>query len=122
MTGGIPQHALAMKAVSVAGCIDQVDLTKLAAVEVLLREAQMVEYHYQNVEKDKEETAKKQKGHSAAPLTSEEMMLFQGTGKSHFESMICPDLMEHIAKALERDANILKQSRKAREERALARK
>ena len=52
----------------------------------------------------------------------EEMELFQGTGKSSFECMVCPELVEHIAKQLERDSLILKQSRKAREERALARK
>jgi hypothetical protein len=36
--------------------------------------------------------------------------------------MVCPELMEHVAKNLGRESHIQKQSRKAREERALQRK
>ena len=51
----------------------------------------------------------------------EKMEYFLSSSKSVSESMICPPLLEWIAKQLERDANVQKQYRKAREERALAR-
>ena len=54
--------------------------------------------------------------------TIDESELFLGVGKSAYESMICLDLTDWIAKQLERDANILKSTRKAREERAQSRK
>ena len=120
---GIPQHSLAMRALAVGGCSDQLDIVNNVSFELLLREAQMVEFHYQTLERDAQEKLRKNaKGGAAAQGPSiEEVALFQGAGKTQFESMVCPDLMEHIAKQLERDANILKQSRKAREERALLR-
>ncbi len=46
---------------------------------------------------------------------------FGGAKKSILGVMVCPDLMGHISKALESEAQIQKQSRKAREEKALAR-
>ena len=47
---------------------------------------------------------------------------FLGQSKSAWDCMVAPALTEHVAKNLERDAGIAKQTRKAREERALARK
>mmetsp|Transcript_26387 Transcript_26387/g.57288 ORF Transcript_26387/g.57288 Transcript_26387/m.57288 type:complete len:387 (+) Transcript_26387:759-1919(+) len=114
---GVVQHQVALRTVALAGCSDQLDLTNLAAVEHLLREAQMVEYHYKNLERDVDVKGKGKQG-----LPNEEMDLFLGAGKSSHDAMVCPELMDHVAKAMERDALILKQSRKAREERALARK
>ncbi len=46
-------------------------------------------------------------------VPSNEMDLFRGSGKSSNEVMVAPELMEYVAKNLERDALILKQSRKA---------
>ncbi len=102
-----------------AGCADQLDLPNLACVEHLMREAQMVEYHYKNLERDHDAKGAKGKG---GGLAVEEVELFLGGGKSHFEAMVAPDLVEYVAKNLERESSILKQSRRAREEHALARK
>ena len=55
-------------------------------------------------------------------LGIEEVELFLGSNKSSTDTMIAPDLTEWVAKQMERDASIAKQSRKAREESALARK
>ena len=55
-------------------------------------------------------------------LPSDEMEMFLGVSKSVYNVMVAPDLQEWIGKQLERDANIAKQTRKAREERTLARK
>ena len=40
----------------------------------------------------------------------------------HGDVMICPDLMDYVAKETEREASVMKQVRKAREERTLAAK
>ena len=46
------------------------------------------------------------------------MSMARGAG----EIMVCPELLDCVAKEVERDAGVLKQIRKAREERALIRK
>ena len=89
-------------------------------MEHLLREVQLVEYHYRGVERDTDEQQRKQKKIGGMPI--EEVGLFLGSIKSSTDTMIAPDLTEWAAKQVERDASIAKQSRKAREERVLARK
>ena len=117
---GVTAHASALRAVALAGCCDQLDLPNLSVIEHLLRDGQMVEYHYKNVEREKEDKLRRDK--KVTGPTIDESELFLGVGKSAYESMICPDLTDWIAKQLERDANILKSTRKAREERAQSRK
>ena len=116
---GVNQHQVALRTLALAGCGDQLDLPNLCCMEHLAREAQMVEYYYRTQEREADEEKKKQKTMAGLPL--KEVELFLSAGKSHFESMVCPVLVEHVAKALEREATVMKQSRKAREERALAR-
>jgi hypothetical protein len=108
---------LALRTLALAGCSDQLDLPNCSSMEHLFREAQMIEYHYKTMERD-EDDKKKQK----TAMPSQEADLFLGAGKTGHEAMVAPELMEHVAKSLERDALILKQSRKFREERSLARK
>ena len=55
-------------------------------------------------------------------MSLEEQHAFAGTSRSSATLMICPELVQHTAKELERQSAIDKQSRKAREERALRRK
>ena len=112
-------HQLALRTIGMAGCSDQLDLCNLGCMEHLLREPQLVEYFYANVEKDKAEKERQQakKGTASGP-SGEEMELFRGAYKSSGSSMVCPELTEWIGRQLERDANIMKQARKAREERA----
>ena len=119
---GILQHGLALRCVALAGCVDQLDLPNLAVVEALLREAQMTEYHYRQIERDEFEKARTKDKKAAAGLSMDEVEYFQGTEKTATDSMIAPQLVEWIATQGERDASIMKQTRKAREERALARK
>lgn len=45
----------------------------------------------------------------------EEMELFLGAGKSYFEAMMCPELLEHAANNLEGETTVVKKSRKAHE-------
>ena len=45
-----------------------------------------------------------------------------GANRDYGEVMVAPVLLDHVAKEFERDAAVLKQVRKAREERRLANK
>ena len=52
---GVEAHRIALRAMSLGSCADQLDMTNLALGEHLLREAQLVEFHYRNIERDLEE-------------------------------------------------------------------
>ena len=117
---GVVMHQTSMRAMGMAGCSDQLDLANLSCIEYMAREAQMIEHFYQNVERELEDKQRKDK--KLVGPTVDEMELFVGADKSPYDVMVCPALAEWIAKEMERDANIQKQSRKARQERALPRK
>ena len=118
---GVGIHATAMRCLAAAACQDQLDLPNLCFAELLAREAQMIEHHYRNEEKAREEKKRKEKGgKGGVGMPTDEAELFLGAGKNFTEVMLCPTLSEFVSKQLERDAAIMKQSRKAREERALA--
>ena len=119
---GVLQHGIALRAIALAGCQDQLDLPNLAVIESLVREAQMSEYYYKQIERDEHEKSRGQDKKNSRGLALDEVEYFQGTDKTAYDSMICPALAEWIAKQAERDSSIAKQTRKAREERALARK
>ncbi len=116
----VSAHQACLRSLALAGCSDQLDLVNLAICESLFREIQAGEHHYRQAERDQEGKARKDKKHAGVP--ADEMDLFLDVGKSSYDCMVCPMIQEHIAKTFERDANIVKQTRKAREERALARK
>ena len=84
-----------------------------------MREAQLVEHHYHGMARDAEDKKLIETKSKAPPRHEQE--LFLGSQKSHHESMVSPALIEWVAKGLERESSILKQARKAREERKLAR-
>ena len=59
---------------------------------------------------------------NSLPLLAYESSVFTGSHREHGDAMICPELLDYVAKEVERDASIMKQVRKAREERAEANK
>ena len=112
---GVAEHESAMKALDEAGSYDGLEITNLASLEVLLRRAQLVEYVYQL-------EGKEPKGKGGGKANNrfglvDEAAVFSGSHRSTGDIMICPDLMDYVAKEVERDAQIMKQVRKAREER-----
>ena len=85
------------------------------------RWAQLTERYYLQVERDHEEKEQQHKGKNAKTgPRSEEADLFLGAFKTYAQAMVCLELAEWIGKDLERESSVLKQSRKAREERAAA--
>lgn len=53
---------------------------------------------------------------------SYEASIFSGSHKQYGDSMVSPALLEYVAKEVESEASVMKQVRKAREERAAASK
>ena len=119
---GVNVHKLAMRAIQHGGCYDGIELCNLASIEDILREAQMVEYVYlQEANSTKAAPAGKKgqgRGRGQAGLVNE-LEVFTGTHRDSGETMVCPELSDYVAKELERDAGVMKQIRKSREEKAL---
>ena len=57
----------------------------------------------------------------SAPLTADELDLFEGAGRVASTLMVCPALIRYISEESKKEADITKASRKAREERLMAR-
>ena len=145
---GVTHYQSIMRMLDTLVCWDQVDAPNLSGVEVALRQVQLYEYSYA-MEADARDSAGPANGPSAesageggpSPKAKakgkkgghqsrgfikmgfvDEAAVFAGTAKHDGMMMVCPLLLDHVAKEVERDTSILKQVRKAREERrALAR-
>ena len=55
-------------------------------------------------------------------LSVEEQVLFGGLQRQASSLMVCPDLLDHVRREVERDATLAKNLRKAREEKDANRK
>ena len=108
-----------------AGTFDQLDIPNLASLEVVARRLETIEYSYKDRTRDGERGMPAAAAGSSLGgfnlLSFDEADLFDGSG--HVGSTVCcaPSLVEHVSKELEKEAQIQKQARKAREERALTR-
>ncbi|CAE8601066.1 unnamed protein product, partial [Polarella glacialis] len=119
---GVAEHETYMKTVARLGEFDGVDIMNLVGVEVLLRQAQLIEYVYS----DKGPAAKgggkgdgeqKKKNEKGGHEVIYEASIFTGSNKEYGDTMVAPQLLEYVAKEVEKDAAVMKQVRKAREER-----
>lgn len=127
---GVVEHSLIMQALDLGARFDALDIANLACFELLARKAQMVEYSVlgegdragaqrrDRVEGGRQEGAGQgrrpvvaHRRRSHLPRTTQRIRGLHGG----------PDLMEYVSKEVEREASIMKQVRKAREERHLAR-
>jgi len=123
---GVSQYEDIMRMVFYLACWDGANLPNLAGVEVALRRAQLIEYVYR-MEEEKTEKAdgdgdKKGRGRGRGRgllhhAFIDESAIFTGTSREFGDAMVCPELLTHVGSEIERDANVLKQVRKAREER-----
>ena len=114
-----------MKILDKLGRYDGLDLSNLAGVEMAFRRAQLIEYFYsergpgggKGSGKGKKEDKKEEGG-----LYQMEASIFSGSHKEFGDTMVAPDLMDYVSREVEREASIMKQVRKAREERAAVNK
>jgi hypothetical protein len=140
-------HKSALRALAIGGFHDQLDLPNFIWAEHCAREVELAEYYYRCVAKDQEDKLRKEKNMMGPP--SEEMTLWSfgawfcwrwepcdhnpsdapnrcPDGRATFPRAghlagghVCPSIEEWIGKDLENDAQISKQAKKARVERAL---
>ena len=91
-------------------CFDQLQVGSLAAAEFCARQIQLVEEKYRDrgVPKD-----------SLELVSESEAALFSGS-RSRTTICVCPALSEWIAEEMRKEAAVMKERRKAREERNLA--
>lgn len=131
---GVQLHETVLKQLETLGTYDGLDLVNLAGVEMMLRQAQLVEYAYAQdsalgYSEVQAVTSGKEKGKKGAGREKDdgggrftlvhEAAVFAGNHQDSGNFMICPDLLEYVGREIERDASVLKQVRKAREERRL---
>lgn len=107
---GVSEHEQACRTLQVLACFDQLNLYNLAGAEVVARRLQMVEEKY----KDRILS-------SMGEAEPSEQHLFSGTQGTRANLCICPALQSWIAEEMGKESAILKERRKAREERQLAR-
>ena len=117
---GVTEHETGLRAIELAGCYDGMDITNVASLEVMMRRVQLVEYAYSDRrnEKGKKGGGKDTKGDDRAGLV-EEAAVFSGIHRETGEMMVAPELLEYVSREIEKDASIMKQIRKVREERRL---
>eukprot|EP00971_Amphidinium_carterae_P118249 2342609-Amphidinium_carterae.2 len=113
---GITEHMQLCTALRLATETDQLDITNLSCMELLLRRVQTIEFSYQQKLQDMEG-----KG-GQGRLSQEEAGAFAGTTRSVTQLMVAPSLTEHVRTELEREGKLFKHLRQAREEREAARK
>jgi len=123
---GVNVHESGLKILQLLGEYDHLDLPNSAGVEALLRQVQLIEYVYMQDSaasrgKGGGKTGEGKKEKSAGVSFTgfvDELAVFSGSHRETGEAMVCPALLQFVAAEVERDAGILKQVRKAREERA----
>ena len=108
----VSEHEFCMRLLQVAVQYDQLNVSELAVFELICRKAQMAEYRH------KEKVLSRIGG---ADDLLEDEHLYMGTSETRGMLMVSPLLVHHVSEELHREAAVLKERRKLREERATAR-
>ena len=101
-------HELLSELLELFGCVDQLDMTNLAGLESLSRHFQFLEF----------EVKKKMDAKKPSHDNSE---YYLGRPRRTGGALVSPELMKWVAEKASKDSAVLKEQRKAAEERALAR-
>ena len=125
---GVDIHENGMRAIERAGCYDGLDLCNLACVEVMMRQLQLVEYVYAQDALAAPSTDAggkagrkgRGRGRSRGALL-DESAVFLSAHRDDGEMMVCPELLSFVSAEVSKDASVMKEVRKAREERKLLR-
>ena len=104
--GGVANHESWCRLIEIAECFDQVNGGALAHMEFAARQVQFVEERWKERVVGKDE------------IGVSEASLFSGVSNRH-NLCICPALTSWIAEEMRKESSVLKERRKAREERAL---
>ena len=110
---GVQTHEMVCRTLETMGCYDQINLYSSAAAETHCRQLQLVE-----VEEKHRDRLLQQQG--LADQTDDSHLFLGGQG-TRGGCCVCPELQSWIAEQLQKESAVLKERRKAREERQLAR-
>ena len=134
----VAQHELTMNVLELFGKYDQLNLANSAGLEILLREAQLTEWRFEERRLalvggaaggaggetgeagGGEDKKNKERGQRDAGPSSEEAALWTRATKDYQDVMVCPALRRHAPKEAESQVPEPKATRKARKEGALA--
>ncbi|CAK0816861.1 unnamed protein product, partial [Prorocentrum cordatum] len=99
---GVGDHDLAMRMAELGLSFDQLNLGELASFELLMRKAQMAEGRHRD---------------RLAAVQGDDLMeesyLYLGAGETRGLAMVAPALVDHVNSEMHREAQILKECRKA---------
>jgi len=110
---GVDEHHFLSEALERAAVFDQLNISELEAFEAIARRYQMWEEIYASALKQAEVGV----DHGD---WLDERRIFLGAEKSKGHALVCPALEQHVATKLAAESAVLKERRKAREERTLA--
>ena len=102
---GVEAHEVALKTLEHAGTYDGVDVPNLASLELMMRKAQLCEYVYMQDSDTKVDGGKNNKGGSGNRTSGllkvgflDEAAVFAGAHRDHGDAMVCPLLLEYVAR------------------------
>ena len=119
---GATEHENLMKILDRLGRFDGLDLSNLAGAELAFRRLQPIEYFYSDRGPGGGKGSGKNKEKKVDEAYKAEAAVFTGTHREFGDTMVAPELLDYVSKEVEKDASVMKQVRKAREERAAASK
>ena len=111
---GVDDHAFLSDVMEQALQYDQLNISELGCFEAIARRYQMVEEMYSAALRDAE-------AGSGSSDWLDERHIFLGHERSRGHALISPELERHVAGKLQEESSVLKERRKGREERQLAR-
>ena len=119
---GVSEYASCLWMFKLSGSHDKLDLPNINGVEALFRRVMAIEWQYREKMKDKSRGSISASSTVAgsAPRTSGEFDFFEGGGRTNMSLMVDPKLVEYIAYAMQKESDVSKSSRKAREEKSMA--
>ena len=120
---GVQEHDNLSKIIDRLGRYDGLDLANIAGAELIFRRLQLIEYFYsekgpgggKGSGKGEKKDKKSDDGNYKA-----EAAVFAGSHREFGDTMVAPELLDYVSKEIEKDASVMKQVRKAREERQAA--
>jgi len=113
---GVSEHEVFCRALECLVCYDQLNVAELGAIEILARRFQLHEERYRLKLIDAE------RGAGKTGVDFDDAAIFMGHSRERGVAAICPALLDHVAEQAKQEAAVLKERRKAHEERELSRK
>ena len=119
---GVTEHGSCLWVTELMGTNDQFDLPNCASCEALFRRVMAIEWQYRERVKDgsRGTVAASPSVSGSVPMTADEFDLFEGQGRVASSFLVAPSLVAYIAEETEKEADISKAARKAREEKLMS--